>query len=165
MKSEARNQLKKILGTYDERIAEEERIEAAKRAADAAFPTRFATLRAETLRPALQEFVDVLSGYGHEATAREQEESSTTTGGFSHAAISLRINLKPLVRKATEANRGFIEVIFSANRNERKITVSSNNTTVNSNGNVGKRGEYEIDAMTTDVVEEHVLRTLQESLR
>jgi hypothetical protein len=55
--------------------------------------------------------------------------------------------------------------MFSANRSERKITVSSTNTTINSNGNVGKRGEYEIDTMTADIVAEQVIRTLEEALR
>jgi hypothetical protein len=164
MKSEAKNQLEEVLGAYDARHIQEERAIAAKRAADAAFPARFATLRAETIRPAIQEFIDLLILHGHGATAIEQEESSTTTGGFSHAAITLRISPKAFAHKAPE-NKPFIEIMFSANRNERKITVSSTNTTINSNGNVGKRGEYELDAMTADVVAEQVIRTLQEALR
>jgi hypothetical protein len=165
MKSEAKNQLEEVLGAYDARHIEEERATAAKRAADAAFPTRFATLRAETLRPAIQEVIDLLIVHGHAATAIEQEESSTTTGGFSHAAITLRISPKSFAHKGPETNKPFIEIMFSANRSERKITVSSTNTTINSNGNVGKRGEYEIDTMTADVVAEQVIRTLQEALR
>jgi hypothetical protein len=165
MKSEAKNQLEEVLGAYDARHIEEERAIAAKRAADAAFPTRFATLRAETLRPAIQEFIDVLLIHGHGATATEQEESLTTTDGFSHAAISLRISPRPFAHKSPEPNKPFIEIMFSANRSERKITVSSTNTTINSNGNVGKRGEYEIDTMTADIVAEQVIRTLEEALR
>jgi hypothetical protein len=164
MKNDAKSQLTKILGTYDDRVAADERRIIAKRAADAAFPERFAVLREATLRPAIQEFVDVLTGHGHEATAREQEESSSSTGAVSFAAISLRLNPKPFAFKSAETNRSFIEVTFSANRNERKVTVSSTNTIVNSNGSLGKRGEYEIDAMTADVVAEHVLRSLQEAL-
>jgi hypothetical protein len=165
MKSEAKTELDAVLSAYDARHIEEQRLIAAKRAADAAFPARFATLKAETLRPAIQEFVDVLSSHGHGATAIEKEESSTTTGGFSHAAISLRIHPKAFAHKSPETNKTFIEITFSANRSERKITVSSTNTTINSNGNVGKRGEYEIDAMTGDIVAEQVIRTLQEALR
>ncbi len=164
MKTEAKQQLEKILGTYDEKVAEEERKVAAKRAADLAFPERFATLRAETIRPAIKSFVDVLCGHGHEAVAREQEESTSTIAGISFAAISLRMTPKPFAFKSADGNRSFIEVTFSANRTERKVTVSSTNTIVNSNGGMGKRGEYEIDAMTAEVVSDHVLRTLQEAL-
>jgi len=34
---------------------------------------------------------------------------------------------------------------------------------VNHGGNVGKRGEYEIAAMTADVVTAHVIQTLSEA--
>jgi len=107
----------------------------------------------------------VLRGHGHEAMAREQEESTSTTAGVLSAAISLRMTLKPFVRTSTESSRSFIEITFSANRADRKVTVSSTNTIVNSGGGLGKRGEYEIDAVTTDVVLDHVLRTLQEALK
>jgi hypothetical protein len=165
MKSEVKSQLEKVLGAYDARRVEEEHAAAVKRAADEAFPGRFAKLRGETLRPALQEFVEVLGRHGHEATVTEQEESSTTTGGFAHAAIALRIHPKPFAHKSAETNKAFIEIAFAANRNERKIVVSSSNTTMNATGNLGKRGEYELEAMTPDVVAEQVTRTLQESLR
>jgi hypothetical protein len=165
MKSDAKVQLTKILGTYDHKLAEQERTEAAKRAADAAFPSQFASLKSETIRPAIQELVDVLSGHGHEATVREQEESSSTAGGVSYAAISLRVNPKPFAHRAAEMNKSFIEVTFSANRNERKITVSSANTMLTSNGSLGKRGEYDIDAVTAEIVTDHVLQTLKEALK
>jgi hypothetical protein len=165
MKSEAKNQLEEILGKYDVRLLEEERAVAAKRAAEAAFPARFAALRGETLRPAMQELVDLLSAHGHGATVIEREESSSTVGGFSHAAISLRIHPKPFAQKSPETNKTFIEVTFSANRKEHNVTVSSTNTTINSSGNVGKRGEYPIEAMSADIVAEEVIRTLREALR
>jgi hypothetical protein len=165
MKTDTKSQLTRILGTYDDRVASDERKLAAKRAADAAFPGLFATLRAETIRPAMQEFVDVLLTHGHEAAAREQEESSTTTGGVMLAGITLRVTPKPFAFKSADASRSFIEVTFSANRNDRKVTVSSTNTIVNSGGNVGKRAEYDIEATTADVVAEHLLRTLQEALQ
>jgi hypothetical protein len=165
MKSEVKNELEEILGKYDARLLVEERAVAAQRAAEEAFPTRFAALRTKTLRPAMQELVDQLSAHGHGATVIDREESSSTVGGFLHAAISLRINPKVFAGKSPDTDKTFIEVTFAANRRERKVTVSSTNTTVNSSGNVGKRGEYPLEAMTADVVAEEVIRTLQEALR
>jgi hypothetical protein len=165
MKSDASDRLKNILGAYDHNLAKQERMEAAKRAADAAFPSRFETLKAETIRPAMKEFVDILSGYGHEAIVREQAESSTSAGGVSSSAISLCINPKPFAHKSTPTSKNFVEITFSANRSERKVTVSSTNTMVSSNAIVGKRAEYDVDAITGDVVGDHVLRTLQDALK
>jgi hypothetical protein len=163
MRTEAKTQLETILGTYDEKLAEIERRESAIRAAQASFPERFAALRAKTIRPALDELAELLNGHGHESVAREQEESSTTAGGISSAAISLRIVPKPFAHKSTETSNNFIEITFSANRSERKITVSSTNTIVNSGGSRGRRGEYDIEVLTADVIVNHVLQTLQEA--
>ena len=163
MKDDAKSQLKKLLATYDERLAEVERIATAKRAADAAFPARFATLTTETIRPALQEFAAVLKDRGHDAVVREQEESSSTAGGVSLATISLRVVPKGPTPKATETSKSFVEISFMANRSERRITVSSTNTMFTSGGNVGKRGDYEVDGVTADVVVGHVLQTLEEA--
>jgi hypothetical protein len=164
MKDETKAQLETMLASYDEKLAEIERRNAAVRAAQAAFPERFDSLKATVIRPVLQEFIAVLEGRGHVASLREQEESSTTSGGITLAAISLRIIPKPFANKSTEKNNNFIEITFSANRTERKITVSSTNTIINSGGSRGKRGEYEVEGTTTDVVASHVLQTLHEAL-
>jgi hypothetical protein len=163
MKDEAKSQLKKIIGDYDDKLAEAARIDAAQRAALAAFPARYVTLKAETLRPALQEFVDVLNERGHEASIKEQEESTSTVGGVRSAAISLRIVPKPFAHKTAETNPISIEITFSANRGERKVVVSSTNTMINHGGSVGKRGEYDLDGVTPDVVANHVIQTLDEA--
>jgi hypothetical protein len=164
MKDEAKNQLRRILGDYDEKLAETERADAASRAAHAAFPERFATLRADTIRPALEEIVELLNKRGHDASVREQEESSSAEGGVKSAAVSLRVVPKPFAHKSTEPSPIAIEVAFSANRREQKVAVSSTNTMVNQGGTVGKRAEYEIDGVTADVVASHAIQTLTEAL-
>jgi len=160
MKDEAKSQLTKIIGEYDAKLAETERVAAANRAADAAFPERFLTFRTETIRPALQEIVDLLNAAGHEATVREQEESSSAVGGVKAAAVALRLVPKPFAHKSTETNPIMIEVMFSANRAERKVIVSSTNTMISHGGSVGKRGAYELDALTAEIVVTHVIQTL-----
>ncbi|MGH7440614.1 MAG: hypothetical protein ACRENE_33400, partial [Polyangiaceae bacterium] len=142
-----------------------DRLDTAKRAAEAEFPGRFAALRAQTIRPALQEFVDVLSAHCYESAIGEQDESSTTTGGVSLAAISLHVIPRSSSARTTEASKTFVDVTFSANRNERKVIVSSTNTMMHSNGAIGKRGEYELESLTAEVVAKHVLETLQDALR
>lgn len=163
MKDEEKTRLKRILGAYDEKLAEIDRRDAANRAAAAAFPERFSTLKKETILPVLRELAEELNAGGHEATTQEQEESSTTAGGVTSAAIGLRIVPKPFARKPTDAKRTYIEISFSANRSERKIVVSSTTTIINSAGTVGKRGEYEIEMLTADVVVSHVLQALEKA--
>ncbi|MEO8877918.1 MAG: hypothetical protein ABI461_20160 [Polyangiaceae bacterium] len=163
MNADAKKQLKHILEAYDARLAETERVEAAQRAAHAAFPERFSVLKTQIILPVLRELSEVLTRSGHESTAREQEESSSTAGGVTSAAVSFRIVPKPFAQRSIDANRSYIDVTFSANRTERKIVVSSTNTIVNSGGSVGKRGAYELDALTADIVVDHVLKALEEA--
>ena len=163
MKDEAKKRLKGILGAYDEKLAETERREAASRAAKAAFPERFSALKKEMLLPVLGELAEVLNAGGHEAAAHEQEESSSTAGGVKSAAVSLRVIPKPFAHKSTEPNPTSIEVTFAANRSDRTVTVSSTNTMLSHGGSVGKRGAYEIDAVTVDVVASHVIQTLHDA--
>jgi hypothetical protein len=163
MKDDAKSQLKKIIGDYDEKLAEVERVDKAKREAHAAFPARFVTLKTETIQPAIQEIADMLNERGHEASVRDQEESSSAGGGVKSAAVSLRVVPKPFAHKSTETNPVTIEIMFSANRTERKITVSSTNTMTSHGGSVGKRGQYEIDGVTPDVVASHVIETLNDA--
>jgi len=163
MNIEARRHLMKIIGDYDEKLAEAERVNAAKRAAHAAFPGRFVTVKAEVIRPALEEIADMLKERGHDASVREWEDSSNAEGGIKSAAVSLRVVPKPFVQRAAETNPIAIEVTFSANRAERKVAVSSSNSMISQGGKVGKRGEYEIDAVTADVVTSHVIQTLQDA--
>lgn len=163
MKSDAKSQLKKIIGDYDDKLAATERIDKANREAHAAFPARFVALKTETIQPAIQEIADMLNERGHEASVREQDESSSAVGGVKSAAITLRVVPKPFAGRAGEANPITIEITFSANRSGRKVTVSSTNTMIGHAGNIGKRGEYEIDAVTADVVAIHVIQTLAEA--
>jgi hypothetical protein len=165
MKVEAKSELTKIISDYDEKLAEAERVGAAKRAEHAAFPQRFATLRTEVIKPTVQEIAAMLNERGHSASVREQDESPPAEGTAKYAALSLRIVPKPFAQKAAEPSAISIEVTFSANRSERRVTVSSTNTMLNHGGTVGKLGEYEIDAVTTDVVAKHVIQTLHDAFR
>jgi hypothetical protein len=163
MNDDTKAHLNKILGAYDDKLAEVARVHAATCAAEAAFPERYASLRSNTIRPAVQEFAEALNTHGHEVTVRELEESTSSEGGVTLASIALRIIPKAFAHKVPATKRSYIEVSFSANRNDRKITVSSTNTMNNSAGSVGKRGEYDVDAVTREVVEGHVLHTLREA--
>lgn len=163
MNAEAKKQLKHILETYDARLAETERVDTAQRAAQAAFPEQFTALKTQTILPVLRELAEVLTRSGHESTQREQDESSSTAGGVTSAAISFRVVPRPFAQRPADAKRSYIEITFAANRTERKIVVSSTNTIVNSGGSVGKRGAYQLDALTADIVADHVLKALEEA--
>lgn len=164
MKDDVKQKLQGLLTAYGDRLAQAERRAAAIKEAQAAFPERFAAAKEKIIRPALTEFVEELNREGHDATIRELDEGHRD-GAFASASIALRVVPKPFAKKATsaEASSSCIEIIFSANRSERKVVVSSNNTVLNSGGSRGKRGDYDVDAVTEEVVVEQVFNSLQEA--
>ena len=164
MKDEDKARLQKILGDYEAKLAEAARIDAVNRAAQAAFPGRFVALAAEVLRPAMQEIADLLRARGHEATVHEQEESSSTAGGVKAAAVSMRVVPKSVTPGAASSSPVAFEISFSANRAERKVVVSSSSTMMNHGARMGKRGEFEVDAVTADVVATHAIKALEEAI-
>lgn len=163
MKGEAKIELERMLAEYDDKLTEVARLGAAERAAQTEFPVRFATLRAEVIRPALQELAQMLNSHGHEVTVSETEGSSSKAGGVTLAATSLRVVPKPFAHKTPAKNENFIEVTFVANPAERKITISSTNTMTTFGGSVENRGEFAIEALTSDVVAAVVLQTLRDA--
>jgi hypothetical protein len=163
MKDEAKKRLKQLLSAYDEKLAERDRAEAALRAAKEAFPERFGALKKKVILPLLQELADELNASGHEASFREQEESASTSGGVTSAAVLLRVIPRPFAQRPAETKKSFLEITFAANRSEQKVIVSSSNTIINSGGSVGKRGDYTIEAVTDDVVLGHVMHALEEA--
>jgi hypothetical protein len=163
MKPDAKSQLTKILGEYEEKLAAAERIDSANRAAHAAFPEQFVGLRTSVIAPTLQEISAMLTERGHQVEVREQEESSSAAGGVKSASVTLRLVPKPFTAKSTDSSPVTVEVSFSANRAARKVTVSSTNTMIGHGGRVGKRGEYDVDEVDSDVVATHVIQTLDEA--
>ena len=168
MKDEAKKQLKRILAVYDERLAETERVEAERRAAKEAFPVRFAALKKDTILPILEEFAEAYSPDKYwltTAKATEQDESSSTAGVTSDRRSgcasfpSCSGRRRRIRRRASSRFRSRPNFL-----SERKVVVSSTNTLINSGGGVGKRGEYELETLTGDVVVGHVMQTLEEAL-
>jgi hypothetical protein len=161
MDQEAKNELDSILTTYRERMVDGQAREAKAKAARAAFVEAFRSVKAERIGPVLEEFAVRLNEAGHHASVVDQQEASDRNGHFNPASIAIRIvparigEVAPLPSGGTR-----IEVTFSANEQTMKVLVSSSN---NSNGSIGKRGDYEIADLTKGFVEGHVLRTLREA--
>jgi hypothetical protein len=161
MDEEARNELKSILTTYRARLVDSQEREAKIKTARAAFVEAFRSLKAERIGPVLEEFVVQLNEAGHPASVVDQQEASDRNGHFTPASIALRIvparigDMAPMPSGNTR-----IEVTFSANQHTMKVLVSSTN---NSNGTIGKRGDYELSELTTAFVENNVLKTIREA--
>ncbi len=161
MDQDAKNELTSILVAYRERVVEGRAREANVKAARAAFVEAFVRVKAEIIRPVLEEFVLHLNEAGHQATLTDQKESSDRNGQFSPASMALRVVPIRIGDTPLAPSGGTrIEVTFSANEPTMKVVVSSSN---NANGAIGKRGDYELAGLDKRFVETHVLKTIHEA--
>ena len=161
MDHEATNELQSILAAYKARLLESQEREAKIKAARAAFVDAFRSLKAERISPVLEEFVAQLNEAGHQASVVDQQEASDRNGQFTPASIALRIvPARANDMAALPSGGSRIEVTFSANQHTMKVLVSSSN---NSNGAMGKRGDHELSELTTQFVENNVLKTIREA--
>ena len=161
MEHEPKNELKSILATYRARLVDGQEREAKIKAARVAFVEAFRKLKAERIAPVLEEFVAALNEGGHQASVIDQQEASDRNGQFTPASIALRVVPARLGEASTQASGSTrVEVTFSANQHTMKVLVSSSN---NSNGSIGKRGDYDLAELTTQFVESNVLKTMREA--
>jgi hypothetical protein len=161
MDQEAKDELKSILATYQERLSDGRAREAKVKAARIAFVEAFQKVKTETIGPVLEEFAVQLNEAGHSASVVDQREASDRNGQFTPASVALRIAPARMGDMALVPSGGArIEVTFSAHDQTMKVVVSSSN---NSNGSMGKRGEYELSELTSGFVEGHVLKTIREA--
>lgn len=159
MDDDAKRELQSLLAAHKARLVEGQNREAQKKAEQRAFVDGFRSLKAEKIRPVLEEFVAQLTEHGHTASIVDQEESAS--GRFTPASIGLRV----VPARMGDAPPGHsnivrVEITFSANQATMKVSVSSSN---NANGSIGKRGEHDLSELTDAFVVSNVLRTIREA--
>jgi hypothetical protein len=159
MDPEVKSELHGMLAAYAALVVESHEREAKTKAAQTAFVDAFRQLKVEKIRPILDEFVvDLLQG-GHQATVVDQQEASDRNGQFTPSSIALRV-VPARMAGATAASSTLarVEVTFSGNSQTRKVLVSSSN---NANGSIGRRGDYELEDVTPEFVQNNVLNTIR----
>jgi len=162
MDNEAKDELKTILAAYRARVVDGQEREARMKADRASFVEVFRTVKVQTVAPVLFDFVAQLQEHGHEANVVDQEEASDRNGRFTPASIALRVVPARIGgTPSVSFNRTPIEVTFSANQHTMKVLVSSSN---NGQGASGKRGDYDLEDLTTEFVVSNVLKTIREAL-
>ena len=161
MDPEAKNELTSILTAYRARLLDSQDRETKIKAARVNFVEAFRNLKADKIRPVLDEFVAQLNEAGHQASVVDQQEASDRNGQFTPASITLRIvpaRIGEVVGSSTASTR--VEITFSANQHTMKVLVSSSN---NSNGAIGRRGDHDLGELTSTFVENNVLKTIRDA--
>jgi hypothetical protein len=159
MNKEVKSELDSILASYQARLVASQERDAQVKAARAGFAEAFRRLQAERIGPVLHEFAARLNEAGHQATVIDHQEGADRNGHFSPASITLSVVPARIGGTPPTSTNGRVEVTFSANQHAMKVFVSSTN---NSDRTSGKRGDHDLEALTTEFVGASVLNTIRE---
>jgi hypothetical protein len=163
MESRTRKSIEGILDGFNSRV-EAARREAERRMIERRiFLAEFSERMRTVIRPTMEQVGDLLTSRGHEFEITEEEESVEANGKTANAAITLRIY--PYAERPAHTQLGGCpHLAIRANSPRNTIYVHESIMMPGSGGHAGTAGEYELDAVTADMVEQHILSVLVRTL-
>jgi hypothetical protein len=155
MQEMLKSELERLLDAYDQKQDEALREAQRQREEGDAFVDAFRRLRAEVIRPGMEEVGETLRVRGHEYRIGEDDEGVARDGRPRSARIILTVT--PVRARSGEAAAP--AVAFAASRRRRKVCVYLRLTAANDSS---PRAEYDLDRITPGLVEAELLAALKE---
>jgi hypothetical protein len=159
MKDHLHSELDKVLDQYDEarRVIEARNVKVVQD--EAQFLTEFAELRRKVVRPVLEAAGAMLVGRGHAFSIAEEEASAPKAGNQGgrgvEASISFHVVPAGTVPLAGDRARA---LTFTTRHYNRTVAVNSSDSHGSGGGIAGAKGAYALDKITTQLVEEEVVK-------
>ena len=149
------------MDTYEKKLKEHEKIRVSVRSEEEAFLDEFKRLRADVIRPAMEEIGNQLEARGHEVAISEREESTDSRGRTEDAKITMSFFPSDVERSVFRPDCT-PSISFLTIGYKRKIRIHASNIMPNRGGSGGPRGEFDTAEITGDFVEAQVLKLLKE---
>ncbi len=161
MEGPIKNKLKEIFDKHDEnKLAAKKAQEKIKTEKDV-FLEDFERTITNTIRPSLEEIGAIIAARGHGCKISAQRETETKHDGFQNAHIKMII-----YTDAHQARRGpdheYPSISFIATPSNKTILVHGSTIMSGHGGDAGKRGEYQLDKITQEIVETETVNLLNE---
>jgi len=131
--------------------------------AQAAFMAEFKRLKKEVIWPTLVDIGNYLNKFGHDYHIEEHDEYTDATAHFSPSSLTFNIYPATLDRASYQPDcTPYIS--FGANRYAGKIGIMVSTMMPGKGGVIGSHGEYDLSAITKELVENEVTAVLKNSL-
>jgi hypothetical protein len=161
MKKETKSQLDVLMDKYGQRLEEAKKRQEQIKSEEDVFLSEFKRLRKEVIFPEMEDIGNHLKVRGHDYRIAEEEESLDSEGRTRDAKIT--INIFPAgVDRSAYRPEDTPSISFIATRYEKKIWVHGSNMMPNRGGSAGSRGKFNVEEITSDIVEREVLKVLKE---
>jgi hypothetical protein len=159
MNEKTRDQLDALLASNAKKVHASQVEANTKRQEEDSFLEEFKRLRAQVIRPVMQEFYDKLNGCGHDCNITEREEAVDPRRGTTSAQIELAVIPKG---KKRISNNPYPCVSFSTVTYKKLILHYKSNCL--GSGSAGPVAEHPLSAFTPEFVEGCILGMLKEIL-
>ncbi len=160
--SEIKKNLSSVLDDYDRGIGERQQAVKKTTIEEVSFVEEFKRLRAEVIRPILEEFGGELRQRGHEYEIKESESGKDDQGRTLPAYIGMAVYPKDFKRSEfTKLGADTPWVGFTAWTYEKKIAFGSSNIMPGRGGSSGSSSEHKIEELTHDLVMQQVAKGLK----
>lgn len=163
MRDETRKKLGELMDTYDRKRREAKRRAKEKGSAEVVFLGTFSVCRDETIIPAMREIGELLRSRGHQYGVLATGERIDADGKTIPAAVTLEFYPAGIARRRF-AKRTVPHVSFIAQPSTGKVLVYENSVAPRVGGWFGNKGEFSLDEIDGDFVEEQILPMIEEVL-
>lgn len=162
MKDDLRFQLDQVLATHNsaeqkQAMNREDKVQRA-----ALFLAQFYDVVAAAVRPAFAEMESAVVAHGLESKISANHEGRETSGTSGSASITLTVFVGG--REGSSGAQDFPHITFRCNKAEEKVGLVRSTISPRRGGMAGLEGEYRLDEITFDFVQEKVVALLQEVL-
>ena len=163
MDDSTKKRLTSILDSFDAKRDAAKKDTERKRTEREIFLDKFAEKVKAVIRPAMEQVAELLKARGHNSEITEQMEAIDSDGRARNAGITLTIF--PLgVRPPYPNEHACPHIAFMVNSYESKIYVHESTMMLTRGGQSGSAGEYDIDKVTPELVEQHIVSVLQQAM-
>jgi len=159
MKKYTADKLKSVFDKYDQQQAEKKKHQERIKTEHEVFLNNFDKIISEVIRPVMKELGEAIKSRGHNFEISSGHETQDSKGRTSDAHVKMEIYPNGLHQQFGLQNN-YPSLIFFAGTYDNKIWTHVNTMMPGKAGQAGKRNEYDLESITTDIVEEEILNLL-----
>lgn len=160
MNNKLKSEIDTLFNGYEGRKAEQQKESQAQKQKEDRLLKEFYSIRERVIKPAMEEIGEILKARGQNYRIEENNESIDHEGKTKDAQIGIYF-LLPKQEHIYDLHR-YPSVSFIATRYKEKVWVRESTIGPTRGGHSGSAGEYPLEQITTELVQQKVMKVLKE---
>ncbi len=156
MKKENESQLESIMQKFEQKLAKSKDVHEQRQSEEDAFYVEFRRVRANVIRPAMEDVGNQLKARGHNFEISELDDERRKRD----AKITMSITLGGVPSSAYTPENTVL--VSFAHTGHTSVSIQASTPSQHRSGFAGPRGNYAASEITTDLVEKKILEVLEE---